>query len=61
MDEREGEYSVLEGKPEERKPFVRHRYRWEDIIKVDLQEIGSGSVWTRFISLRTEKGGGEFL
>ena len=45
----------------ERKPLVRHMYRWEDNIKMDLQEIGWGVVWTRLISLRTEKGGGEFL
>jgi len=59
MYEREGEYRVLEGKPEERKPLVRHRHRWEDNIKMNLQEIGWGGVWTRLISLGTEEGGGE--
>jgi len=61
MDEREGEYRVLEGKPEERKALVRHRHRWEDDIKLDLREIGWRGVWTRLISLGTEEGVGEFL
>jgi hypothetical protein len=63
MDEKEGKYRVLEGRPEERKPLVRQRHRWEDHItrKMDLHEIGRGGVWTRRISLRTERGGGELL
>jgi hypothetical protein len=32
MDEREDEYRILEGRPEERKPLVRQRHRWEDHI-----------------------------
>jgi len=32
----------LVGKPEEKRPFGRPRRRWEDNIKMDLQEVGSG-------------------
>jgi len=31
-------------KPEGKRPHRRHRLRWEDNIKVDLQEVGCGSV-----------------
>jgi len=27
------------GKPEEKRPLARHRRRWEDNIKTDLQEV----------------------
>jgi hypothetical protein len=30
------------GNPEEKRPLGRHRRRWEDIIKTDLQEVGCG-------------------
>jgi len=29
-------------KPEGKRPFGRPRYRWEDNIKMDLQEVGCG-------------------
>ena len=32
-----GEYRVLVGKPEGKKPLGRPRHRWEDKIKMDLQ------------------------
>jgi hypothetical protein len=35
-------YRVLVGKPEGRRPLERPRHRWEDIIKVDLREVGWG-------------------
>jgi hypothetical protein len=38
--ERRGVYSVLLGKPEEKRPLGRPRRRWEDNIKMDLQEVG---------------------
>jgi len=40
MGERIGIYRVLVGKPEEKRPLWRHRCRWEDSIKTDLQEVG---------------------
>ena len=33
---------VLVGKPEGKRPLERPRRRWEDNIKMDLQEVGAG-------------------
>jgi hypothetical protein len=38
--ERRGIYRVLVGKPEGKRTLGRPRRRWEDNIKVDLQQIG---------------------
>jgi hypothetical protein len=35
-----GVYRVLMGTPEEKRPLGRRRRRWEDNIKMDLQEVG---------------------
>ena len=35
-------YRVLVGKPEGKRPLGRPRRRWEDNIKMDLQEVGGG-------------------
>ena len=35
-------YRVLVGKPEGKRPHGRPRRRWEDNIKMDLQEVGCG-------------------
>ena len=32
--------SVLVGKPEGKRPLGRHRHRWEDSVKMDLQIVG---------------------
>ena len=40
--EKSGVYRVLVGKPEGKKPLGRPRRRWEDNIKMDLQEGGCG-------------------
>jgi len=39
MGERRGVYSVLVGNPEGKRPLGRPRHRWEDNIKMDLQEV----------------------
>ena len=39
-----GVYRVLVGKPEGKRPLGRRRRRWEEIIKMDLQEVGSGGM-----------------
>ena len=33
-------YRVLVGKPEGKRPLGRPRRRWEDNIKMDIQEVG---------------------
>jgi len=46
MWERRGVYRVLVGKPEGKRPFGRPRCRWEDNIKMNLQEVGcEGMDW----------------
>ena len=42
MGEGEGVYRVLVGKPEGKRLLGRPRRRWEDNIKMDLQEVGRG-------------------
>jgi hypothetical protein len=37
-------YRVLMGNPEGKRPLGRPRRRWEDLIRMDLREIGWGSV-----------------
>jgi hypothetical protein len=44
MRERRGVYRVLMVKPEGKRPLGRPRCRWEDNTKMDLQEMGCGSV-----------------
>jgi len=39
MGESRGIYRVLVGKPEGKRPLERLRSRWEDNIKMDLQEM----------------------
>ena len=40
MGEERGVHRVLVGKPEGKRPLGRPRRRWENSIKVDLQEVG---------------------
>jgi hypothetical protein len=35
-------HRVLVGKPEGKRPLWRPRRRWEDNIKMDLQDVGGG-------------------
>jgi hypothetical protein len=44
MGERRGVYRVLVGKPGGKRPLGRPRRRWEDNIKMDLQEVGCGGM-----------------
>ena len=39
VGERRVVYRVLVGKPEGKRPLGRPRRRWEDTIKMDLQEV----------------------
>ena len=40
-----GAYRVLVGKPKGKRPLGRPRHRWEDNIKMDIQEVGWGMDW----------------
>ena len=42
MAEGRGVHRVLVGRPERKRPLGRPRRRWEDNIKMDLQEVGGG-------------------
>ena len=42
MGEDRGVQRVLVAKPEGKRPLGRPRCRWEDNIKMDLQEVGGG-------------------
>jgi len=44
MGDRRGIFGVLVGKPEGKRPLGRPRHRWEDNIKMDLQEVGCGGM-----------------
>jgi hypothetical protein len=44
MGERRGAYRILVGRPEGRRRLGKPRRRWEDNIKMDLQEVGWESV-----------------
>jgi hypothetical protein len=44
MGEERGVYRILVGKPEGKRPLGRPRRRWEDNIRMDLQEVGCGGM-----------------
>jgi hypothetical protein len=44
MREKRGVYTVLLGKPEEKRQLGRPRLRWENNIKMDLQKVGCGGL-----------------
>jgi hypothetical protein len=49
-----GVYRVLVWKPEGKRPLGRHRRRWEDNIKMDVQEVGCGCM--DWIELAQDRG-----
>jgi len=55
--ERRSVHRVFVGKPEGKRPLGRPRHRWEENIKMELQNDGWGP-WTGPIWLRTGTGGG---
>ena len=42
MEQGRGAHKVSVGKPERKRPLGRPRRRWEDNIKMDLEEVGRG-------------------
>jgi len=49
----------FDGENEGQRPLGRPRRKWEDNIKMELQEVGWGT-WTGLIMLRLETDGGKF-
>jgi hypothetical protein len=48
MGEERKLYKVLVGKPKGKRSLGRPRHRWEDVIRMDLRELGWGRVdWIR--------------
>jgi hypothetical protein len=59
MGEKRVAYRILVGRPEGEGPLGRPRSRWEDNIKMDLQEVGWwGMDW---IELAQDRAGGGLL
>jgi hypothetical protein len=54
MGEGKRVYRVLVKKPGGKTPLGRHRRRWEDNIKMDLQEVGCGGM--DWIELAQDRG-----
>jgi len=53
MGEGRGACRVLVGKPGGKRPLGRPRHRWEDNIKMDLQEVGCGGMdWMELVQDR---------
>jgi hypothetical protein len=66
MGEGRGVYRVLVGKPEGKRPLGRPRHRWEENIRMDLEEVGCGcedwiglahdrDTWRALVSARSEE------
>ena len=49
-------HRILVGKPEGKRPLGKPRHRWEDNIKMDVQEVGEGGDWMNWLRIGT--GGG---
>jgi hypothetical protein len=56
MGEKRGAYRILVGRPEGRRSLGRPTHRWEDNIKMDLQDVDEA--WTGLSWLRIGTGCG---
>jgi len=53
LGKRRGVYRVLVGKPDGKRPLGRPRRRWEDNMKMDMQEVGCGCMdWIKLAQHR---------
>jgi len=53
MGERRGDYRVLVGTSEGKRPLGRPRHRWEGNIRMGLQEVGCGNMdWIELVQDR---------
>jgi hypothetical protein len=57
MGEERKVYKVLVGKPEGKRPLGRPRRRWDDVIRMEIREIGLGGGWMGFDWIRTGTSG----
>jgi len=48
MENERGAYRIMVGRPKGRRQLGRHRNRWDNNIKVDLQAVG----WKRMVRCR---------
>ena len=55
MGEGRGVHRVLVGKPEGKRPLGRPRHRWEDNIKMDLQDVGGDGDWMELVQDRDRR------
>ena len=53
MGQGRGVHRVLMGRPEGKRSLERHRRRWGDNIKMDLQEVGRG--WEDWLELAQDR------
>jgi hypothetical protein len=59
VGERRGVFTVLLGKPKGKRPLESPRRRWENNIKMNLQEVGCGVMdWIELTPVRDR--GGQF-
>jgi hypothetical protein len=56
MGKKRGAYRILVGRPEGRRQLGRPRRRWENNIKMDLQEVGWGMDWIELAQGRNRWG-----
>jgi hypothetical protein len=53
MEERRGVYRVLVGRRDGKRSLGKPRRRWEDNIKMDLEEVGCGGMdWIELAQVR---------
>jgi hypothetical protein len=50
-----GEYKILVGNPERKRPLWRPRRRWEDYIQMDLKEMGCVVGWIRLAQNKDQR------
>jgi len=61
IGDRRGAYRGLVGRCEGKGPLRRPRHRWDDNIKVDLEEVGCGGMALIKLAQDRETGGGAVM
>jgi hypothetical protein len=57
IEKRKKVYRVLVGKPKGKGPLGRPRHRWEDNVKMNIQEVGCAGIGSSWLMIGT--GGGQ--